>query len=299
MSGHAIQHPSRRGAGRGFTIIELLVVVAIITILIAILLPALCPAKERARITACGANLRTIGQAQTMYATSNNGDYIACKGRRSAVVFQPKGYNSGQDAHTDDKLVDWIDALKQMNLTQGPKVDCGNMGTGISRMQWRASKALYCPSRDFDPERDSDYGGWEPSARQLVIGYRWLGGIEYWKNPWVTKMPGRSPVNMRSSMASWVMAADTTGRVDGTWGGGRVTAHKDMPSHRQCNGNEWPSGGNQVMVDGSVEWHAFDKEMVYAHSWAGDYTRMYYIAQKDLGGWVPPAAALAPAQAKP
>lgn len=57
----------------GFTLIELLVVVAIIALLISILLPSLNRAREQARSVACKSNMRSIGQAFTMYGMSHNG----------------------------------------------------------------------------------------------------------------------------------------------------------------------------------------------------------------------------------
>ncbi len=62
-----------RGRRPGFTLIELLVVVSIIALLIAILLPSLKRARDQAKDVQCKANLRSMGQAFTMYAMKYNG----------------------------------------------------------------------------------------------------------------------------------------------------------------------------------------------------------------------------------
>lgn len=58
---------------KGFTLVELLVVVAIIALLVTILMPSLTRAKELARRVKCATNLGILGRAWRMYWTDSGG----------------------------------------------------------------------------------------------------------------------------------------------------------------------------------------------------------------------------------
>jgi prepilin-type N-terminal cleavage/methylation domain-containing protein len=64
-----------RRLGRGVTLVEIMVVVAIIAALIGILLPALGIVKRNAQLVTSQSNLRTIGALMTMYSLDSR-DYI-------------------------------------------------------------------------------------------------------------------------------------------------------------------------------------------------------------------------------
>lgn len=76
MLKQGLPHPPelpRSGSIRraGFTLIEVLVVVAIIALLVAILLPSLAAARESARSAQCLSNLKQLGGAVMMYTVEN------------------------------------------------------------------------------------------------------------------------------------------------------------------------------------------------------------------------------------
>ncbi len=63
----------KRRAGLGFTLVELLVVIALIIILVAFIAPAINHAVGRARTTQVTSNLRQIGAAMILFVEDHNG----------------------------------------------------------------------------------------------------------------------------------------------------------------------------------------------------------------------------------
>jgi prepilin-type N-terminal cleavage/methylation domain-containing protein len=242
-----------------FTLIELLIVVAIIAILAAMLLPALSRAKEMGRRAVCKSNQRQIVLGVVQYADDNE-----------TRVFDARPDSGGVPIAINPPEVL---SMAGYGLTEG-----GLQNVGLSSPNYRLNEVWDCPSRKFDSQ-------WEPSYKQVIHGYQYFGGLKTWRNRSGT-FDSRSPVALRNAEPDWVLIAGGTMKI-GTWGGGRASAFGGIPGHAVPAG--YPEGHNQGYVDGSVNWVRFF-DMIFIHSWNTGGNRDAYFYQEDTGDFTPSGA---------
>jgi len=93
---------------KGFSLLELLIVVAIILIIATIAIPSLLRSRQAANESAAVANLRTVNTAEVTYLSSSGGNYgsitdlIAARLLDDTFTGTKAGYNYTVDANGSD-----------------------------------------------------------------------------------------------------------------------------------------------------------------------------------------------------
>jgi prepilin-type N-terminal cleavage/methylation domain-containing protein len=175
-----------RSRQRGFTLVELLVVIAIIAVLIGLLLPAVQAARESARRTRCGNNLKQIG--------------LAALSHESAKKMLPPG-NVSQGTDINGPYVGgWtIELLPYLEATTTHRL--WNKTRALEDVANRALRETFMPAYTCPvdvsttvlqkPESGPGYTlDWAPGSYRAMSGHS-LGqtGDHYWDNPLAARRP--------------------------------------------------------------------------------------------------------------
>ncbi len=187
-----------RSVGRGFTLVELLVVIGIIAVLISILLPALGNARKSANTAKCAANLRSIVQGVNLYAAQWNGA-IPGGPWTSARFVKPSG-NITQAAVQQlvtngqfNSVIGFHDWMSPIARVMGVKFNEG--GTEAARLErfqkLRDIPMFNCPENQFLATQfvASTPGGNLVAPTGLMISYNTAIVFQLQRNPGTTSYP--------------------------------------------------------------------------------------------------------------
>ncbi len=225
---------------RAFTLLELLIVIAIIAALVSVLLPALRKSRLVAERAVCGGRLRQAGIGFNIYL--NDFKQYAPKFIENLYWAAP-----GYDSMSQTQAREYMDGLMP-------------------------EKLRHCPSYTFRSiTSDGGYGFvWSYTVPLLASGYGGNGLMQDRKsadNLFVRLVPGRATDNPGNNygeydpLASFPLIADRNMYYSG---GDTISVY----SHRSDGGNvhQTPaglpyngvSGGNTLWLDGHVEWHNWE-----------------------------------------
>lgn len=158
----------RRGK-RGFTLVELLVVIGIIALLIGILLPTLGRVRKSGNLAKCAATMRNLGQAMFSYSADFGGSlpfglYTSNNAPSSGLV------NDGGDNPADENVFVWWSVLRKYVLPGVPNLGYDNR---VPSQDARVMKVFACPE-GFNVDAGCDFGvnpSLMPDQRREIISF--------------------------------------------------------------------------------------------------------------------------------
>ena len=146
-----------RTGRRGFTLVELLVVIGIIALLISILLPALAKANEQARRSKCMSNQRQLVLAWLMYANENKGSLVSSNTwPEPGVGSNPGGGLGGYPTFVNPPVPpwSWVVAGNRPPIDASPDIADGRLWPYI-----KAYQVYQCPDNRFNYTHDYSING--------------------------------------------------------------------------------------------------------------------------------------------
>ncbi|HBG26926.1 MAG: hypothetical protein A2Y10_10605 [Planctomycetes bacterium GWF2_41_51] len=196
---------------RGFTLVELLVVISIIAMLLAVLIPALNKARNIARCVVCQSSIRQLAIAWTTYATSNSGRLVGGYAGVSGTSNNPQ--------ITSDMWYSWVEApsnesgtLVSFDGSSWADAPLADKERGIKKgLLYSYVKTLDVYHCGGDP-RLQDNKGKQPARRSYNIGAGMNAPWWYVKN---AKMI--SQIRTPARRYVFVEATDSRGWNQGCW----------------------------------------------------------------------------------